>query len=97
MTSQIPYGSSIPSTRNPSSIMDDAIDSDSGYGGSFIDNSSNDSENLFERSFSAQVQPRHQIPMDRQEEIYQENCRLLTGSIEDAKHILKVTILLQST
>ena len=95
MTSQIPYRSPIPSTRNPSSIMDDATDS--GYGGSFIDNSSNDTENLFERYFSAQVQPRHQIPMDRQEEIYQENCRLLTGSIEDAKHILKVTILLQST
>jgi hypothetical protein len=75
--------------------MEDATDS--GYGGSVIDGSSNDSENLFERSFSSQVQSRHQIPMDRQEEIYQENCRLLIGSIEDTKHILKVTILHQST
>ena len=95
MTSQIPYRSSIPSTPNPSSFMEDATDS--GYGGSVIDGSSNDSENLFERSFSSQVQSRHQIPMDRQEEIYQENCRLLIGSIEDTKHILKVTILHQST
>ena len=95
MTSQIPYRSSISSTRNPSSIMDDGTDS--GYGGSVIDGSSNDSENLFEGSFSTQVQSRHQIPMDRQEEIYQENCRLLTSSIEDTKHILRVIIPHQST
>ena len=90
MASQIPYRSSFPSTRNPSSILDDATDS--GYGSSVIDGSSNDSENLFERSFSAQVQSRHLIPMDKQEEMYQENCRLLIGSIEETKHILKVTI-----
>ena len=74
--------------------MDDTTDS--GYGGSVIDGSSNDFENLFERPFSTQLQSRHQIPMDRQEEIYQENCRFLTGSIEDTKYILKVTIPHQS-
>ena len=94
MTSQIPYRSSIPSTLIPSSVssvMDNATDS--GYGGSVIDGSSTDSETLFESSISTQVQSRHQIPMDRQEEMYQENCRLLLGSIGDTNHILKVTIL----
>jgi hypothetical protein len=68
--------------------MDDATDS--GYGGSIIDGASTDSKNLFEQSFSNVAQYRHQIPTDRQQEIYQENCRLLTGSIEDTKYILEV-------
>lgn len=87
MTSQVPYRASIGPIRR-SSFMDDATDS--GYGSSIMDGSSTDSENPFERPFSPDAQHRHQIPTDRKQEIYQENCRLLTGSIEDTKYILKV-------
>jgi hypothetical protein len=84
MATQLPYR---PSTRP--SFTDDATDS--GYGGSIIDGSSNDSsENFVEKPLPKDFQSRHQIPADRQQEIYQENCRLLTGSIEDTKYILKV-------
>ena len=84
MASQLPYR---PSTRR--SFTDDATDS--GYGGSIVDGSSNDSsENFPESGLPKDFQSRHQIPADRQQEIYQENCRLLTESIEDTKYILKV-------
>lgn len=89
MTSQAPYCPSIRSTRRLS-FTDDATDS--GYGGSINEGSTTDSKNLFEQSFLTEVQYRHQIPTDRQQEIYQENCRLLTGSIEDTKYILEVVV-----
>jgi len=86
MTS-IPFNPSTPTAqRGP--FRDDATDS--GYGGSVKDGSSPDGENLFERSFSTEMHHRNQLPTTRQQEIYQENCRLLTGSIDETKHILKV-------
>jgi len=86
MTS-IPFNPSTPTAqRGP--YIDDATDS--GYGGSVKGGSSPDRENLFEQSFSTEMHHRNQLPTTRQQEIYQENCRLLTGSIDDTKHILKV-------
>ena len=73
------------------SVEDDATDS--GYGGSIIEGSSSDSESLFGKSFSTGAGNWHDIAGKRQEEIYQENCRLLTEAIEDTKHILKVKFL----
>lgn len=86
MTS-IPFKPSTP-TRP---FRDDATDS--GYGGSVHDDSSPKADNLFERSFSAEINPRNHLPSARQQEIYQENCRLLIGSIDDTKHVLKVLFL----
>jgi hypothetical protein len=90
MTAQITYYSSTDSAPHPP-IEYDATDS--GYGTSTVGGSSIDSENLFEKPFSSEVQYRRQGTSGWQQEIYQENCRLLAGSIEDTKHILKVNIL----
>ena len=68
--------------------LDDATDS--GYGGSLIDESSSDGDNLFDKSFSSKIQSREPLPSDRQQEIYKENCLLLTESIEETKHLLNV-------
>jgi hypothetical protein len=87
MASQITYCPSTNSVPHPLSEHDAT---DSGYGTSTVGGSSIDSENVFERSFPSKVQYRHQGATGRQQEIYQENCRLLVGSIEDTKHILKV-------
>ena len=70
--------------------LDDAT-TDSGYGGSVLDGSSSDGDNLFDKSFSSGVQSREHVPSDRQQEIYKENCLLLTGSIEETKHLLNVS------
>lgn len=76
-----------PSVRGQ--YVDDATDS--GYGGSVVDgSSSDDSDNLFDKSFSSEMQSREHMPSDRQQEIYKENCLLLTGSIEETKHLLNV-------
>lgn len=83
MTS-IPFKPSTP-TRP---FRDDATDS--GYGGSVNDGSSSEGENLLERSFPTEMHHRNHLPSMRQQELYQENSRLLIGSIEDTKHILKV-------
>jgi hypothetical protein len=64
---------------------------DSGYGGSIVDSTSIDSENLFEKSFSSEVHHRQHIISDKQQEIYQENCQLLTTSIDETKQVLKVS------
>jgi len=63
---------------------------DSGYGGSVVDGSSSEGDNLFDKSFSSEVQSREYLQSDRQQEIYKENCLLLTGSIEETKHLLNV-------
>jgi hypothetical protein len=72
----------------PLRFVDDATDS--GYGGSVVDGSSSESDNLFDKSFSHEVQHRHHMPSVRQQEIYKDNCHLLIGSIDETKHILKV-------
>ena len=80
-------------SRQPSSVQQDSFPddaTDSGYGGSVINASSTDSENLFEKSFANGSRNRVHMASERHQELYQENCRLLTGSIEDTKHILKV-------
>lgn len=71
---------------------DDVADNatDSGYGGSIADEPSTPSDNLFDQSFSRGMSKSHFLPSTRQQEIYQENCQLLTSSIEETKHILKV-------
>lgn len=68
--------------------IDDATDS--GYGGSVIEGSASDSDNLFDRSFSTRVHSREHMPSDTQQAIYKENCLLLTGSIQETKHLLNV-------
>ena len=68
--------------------------SDSGYAGSLSDCSSADGAILLEPSSSSHSISRHlDIPADRQQELYSENCRLLATSINDTKEILKVRIL----
>ena len=89
MTS-IPLKLSSPAVHR-GTFKDDATDS--GYGGSVKDGPSDDGENLFEGFLSREMHHRNQLPTTRQQEIYQENCRLLTGSIEDTKHILKVLLI----
>jgi hypothetical protein len=75
----------------PEDVRDHATDS--GYGGSIADDSFSPSGNLFDKSFSEQMNKAHFLPSTRQQEIYQASCQLLTGSIEDTKHILKVCLL----
>jgi hypothetical protein len=86
MSSQVHLQSSL---HQPQPLVDDATDS--GYGGSVINGSTADSDNLFDKSFSHEVQHRHHIPSARQQEIYKENCHLLTTSIDETKHILTVS------
>jgi hypothetical protein len=71
------------------SFRDDA--SDSGYG-SVSDGSSVflGSQTVLDGSLAKDSSSAHVAP-SMQEELYRENCRLLTGSIEDTKHVLKVT------
>jgi hypothetical protein len=87
MASQIPLQPALQHVQPPR-FADDATDS--GYGGSVIDGSSHESDDMFDKSFSNEAQPRYHIPSARQQEIYKENCHLLTGSIDETKHILKV-------
>jgi hypothetical protein len=75
--------------------MDDATDS--GYGGSVLEGSSSDSDNLFDKSFSTGVHSREHVSSDTQQEIYKENCLLLTGSIEETKHLLNVLSIFDDT
>jgi len=90
MASQLQYRSSpVTPQRGGASFPDDV--SDSGYGGSLSDCSSTDCHGLMEGSRSSDSLSRHlHIPTDRQQELYSENCRLLSTSIEDTKEILKV-------
>ena len=93
MTSQIAVQHTA-NTNGRGRYVDDATDS--GYGGSVVDGSTSDgSDNLFEKSFSSDVLPREHMPSDRQQEIYKENCLLLTGSIEETKHLLNVLPLIR--
>jgi hypothetical protein len=96
MASQLHCASPQPSPARPRSggaTFPDEV-SDSGYGGSLSDGSSSDYANLLEHSSSSASVSRHlDIPADRQQELYSENCRLLAGSINDTKEILKVWIL----
>jgi hypothetical protein len=82
----------LPDLRDRGSFKDDA--SDSGYGGSVIDGASLvvGSEDVLNASRLKESARRHE-GASLQEEHYRENCRLLTGSIEDTKHILKVKLL----
>jgi hypothetical protein len=71
------------------SFKDDA--SDSGYGGSVVGPLSVlDSRDVLDGSGIKDLSARHETT-SMQEEYYRENCRLLAGSIEDTKYILKVT------
>jgi hypothetical protein len=93
MASQLHYSSPSASPARPraggASFPDEV--SDSGYGGSLSDCSASDYANLLEHSCSSTSISRHlDIPADRQQELYSENCRLLSGSINDTKEILKV-------
>jgi len=90
MASQLQYRPSpVTPQRGGASIADD--ESDSGYGGSLGDCSSTDCGSLLKASRSSDRLLRHlHIPTDRQQELYSENCRLLSASIEDTKEILKV-------
>jgi len=87
MPTQVPV-QHIPESAVRGRYIDDATDS--GYGGSVIEGSSSDSDNLFDKSFSTRVHSREHMPSDTQQEIYKENCLLLTGSIEETKHLLNV-------
>lgn len=90
MTSKIAYTPSTDLVPHPS-IEHDATDS--GYGTSTVGGSSVDSENLFEKSLSSEVRCRRLLETtERQQEVYQDNCLLLAGSIEETKHILKVDL-----
>jgi len=92
MASQLQYCSSPVTPRRDGATFPDDV-SDSGYGGSLSDCSSTDYRSLLETSRSSDSLSRHlHIPTDRQQELYSENCRLLTRSIEDTKEILKVLI-----
>jgi hypothetical protein len=88
MSSQVHLQSSVHQLQR---LVDDATDS--GYGDSVINGSSSDSDNLFDKSFSHEVKQRYHIPSVRQQEIYKENCHLLTTSIDETKHILTVSFL----
>ena len=74
------------------SFKDDA--SDSGYGGSLNDGASSvmGSQDVLSEFDVKDASARHEAT-SMQEEHYRENCRLLTCSIEDTKHILKVSLL----
>lgn len=87
MANQVPV-QHLPELAGRGRYMDDATDS--GYGGSVIEGSASDGDNLFDKSFSTRVHSREYVSSDTQQEIYKENCLLLTGSIEETKHLLNV-------
>ena len=82
-------------------LLEDVTDNatDSGYGGSIAGESSSlpSDNNIFDKSFSEEVtkclHQHHHLPSARQQELYKENCQLLTSSIEETKHVLKVRFL----
>ena len=88
--SQFAYRFSVKSGPEISKVEDDNT-TDSGYGGSIKDDPLNESnEGFYERS-SSEMRYKHHLPTSRHQELYRENCHLLTGAIEDTKHLLKVS------
>jgi hypothetical protein len=90
MASRVASRPPLKSARFASPPVEDNA-SDSGYGGSIKDDDplTNLSETT-EVFLSLDSQVNQHFTTSKSQELYKENCQLLTASIEDTKHLLKV-------